>query len=68
MKMKVALYIGLFDDTFPLTNNGEEIYRNLGPNTVSHWVVAPWTGHALWGVSASDWLTEDISAQLSVNQ
>ena len=42
MKMKVALYIGLFDDTFPLTNNGEEIYRNLGPNTVSHWVVAPW--------------------------
>ena len=40
MEMKVALYIGQFDDTFPLTH-GEFIYQNLGPDTVVHWVVAP---------------------------
>jgi len=39
-KTKVAMYVGLFDDTCPLTIS-EQIYTDLGPNTVAHYVVAP---------------------------
>ena len=41
MKMKVAMYTGLWDDTFPLTYTDETV-KSLGPNTVESWVVAPW--------------------------
>ena len=40
-KMKVAMYVGLFDDTCPFTSS-EWMYQQMGPATVTHWVVAPW--------------------------
>ena len=40
-KMKVAMYVGLFDDTCPLVSS-EWMYEQMGPSTVTHWVVAPW--------------------------
>lgn len=40
-KSKVAMYVGLFDDTCPLTV-ATDIYTQLGEDTVAHWVVAPW--------------------------
>ena len=40
-KMKVAMYVGLFDDTCPLTV-AQEQYTQMGPEIVANWVVAPW--------------------------
>ena len=40
-KSKVALYVGLFDTTCPLTT-AVEIREQLGEDTVAHYVVAPW--------------------------
>ena len=39
-EMKVAMYVGLFDRTCPVTQ-AEFIRTQLG-NQVSHYVVAPW--------------------------
>ena len=39
--MKVAMYVGLFDDTCPLVES-QKIYEDLGEFTAFHWVVAPW--------------------------
>ena len=39
-EMKVAMYVGLFDDTCPLVK-AEEQRQTMG-ETVAHYVVAPW--------------------------
>jgi len=49
-KMKVAMYVGLFDRTCPVSM-AETIRKQLGEDTVAHYVVAPWQGHSIWGVS-----------------
>ena len=40
-EMNVSMYVGLFDNTCPLTQS-QEIYEQLGPATCSEWIVAPW--------------------------
>ena len=40
-EMKVSLFVGLWDNTCPLTTS-QEIYEQLGgEKVVSHWVVVP---------------------------
>ena len=65
-KMKVAMYVGLFDDTCPLTV-AQEQYTQMGPEIVANWVVAPWQGHVLWGFSAQPWLVENVAQSLMIN-
>ena len=65
--MQVAMYIGLFDDTCPLTYTMDSI-AEMGPRVVAHTVVAPWEGHVPWAFSAEPWLVKDMEATLLLNQ
>lgn len=64
---QVALYIGLFDNTCPLTV-ASEIATQLGEASLAHYVVAPWQGHVPWGFSGSPWFINDLSQTLQLNQ
>jgi len=66
-KSKVAMYVGLFDDTCPLTTSAD-IRTQLGEDTVAKFVVAPWQGHVPWGFSASPWFINDMAETLQMNQ
>ena len=66
-KSKVAMYVGLFDDTCPLTT-AVDIHTQLGENTVAKWVVAPWQGHVPWGFSAAPWFINAMAETLQLNQ
>lgn len=63
--MKVAMYVGLFDDTCPLVK-AEEQRQTMG-ETVAHYVVAPWQGHVPWGFSAAPWFINDLVSSLMIN-
>lgn len=65
-KMKVAMYVGLFDRTCPITQ-AEAIRKQLGENTVSHYVVAPFQGHSPWGLSSGEWFVNDLQQALMAN-
>ena len=65
-EMKVSMYIGLFDDTCPLTNS-VETYQQLGSASIGDWIIAPWQGHCPWGAAYSDWATEQITHSLMIN-
>ena len=65
-KMKVAMYVGLFDRTCPITM-AEKIRKQLGEETVAKYLVAPWQGHSPWGLSQGAWLANDIEETLMIN-
>ena len=65
-EMKVALYVGLFDRTCPVTQ-AENIRKQLGESTVVHYVVAPWQGHSPWGLSQGEWFVNDMAETLMIN-
>lgn len=65
-KMNVAMYVGLFDRTCPVTM-AEHIRKQLGEDTVGHYVVAPWQGHSPWGLSQGEWFVNDLQQALMVN-
>ena len=65
-EMKVAMYVGLFDRTCPVTQ-AENIRKQLGESTVAHYVVAPWQGHTPWGLSQGEWFVNDLQQTLMIN-
>mmetsp|Transcript_28543 Transcript_28543/g.35292 ORF Transcript_28543/g.35292 Transcript_28543/m.35292 type:complete len:80 (+) Transcript_28543:869-1108(+) len=66
-EMKVAMFVGLWDNTCPLTE-AQKIYQNLGgEKTVSQWIVAPTQGHVPWGFTASPWFIGKMSEALMTN-
>ena len=66
--MQVAMYIGLFDKTCPLTHAFDYIIKNLGMERIGKTVVAPWQGHVPWYQAASPWLVNDMAETLMMNQ
>lgn len=66
-KVNLALYVGLWDDTCP-GQHAAQLADELGRETVTHYVVAPWQGHIPWGFSAMPWLIDDLEAILETNQ
>ena len=66
-EMKIAMFVGLWDNTCPLPV-AQQIYENLGgDNTVSHWIVAPTQGHVPWGFTSSDWFMGNVEDALMTN-
>ena len=66
-KMKVSMFVGLFDNTCPVTR-AQEIYENLGgEKTVYKWIVQPMDGHGTWGFVSNPWFMDQLTDSLSVN-
>ena len=66
-KMKVALFVGMWDNTCPLTR-AQEIYEQLGgERTVSDWIVHPMNGHVPWGFQNSEWFINALTTAIDKN-
>ena len=66
-EMKVAMHIGLFDNTCPLTFSMKAI-QSMGPDVVAQVLVAPWQGHCSWAWSESQWFMDKLNEALTLNQ
>jgi|Transcript_21534 hypothetical protein len=66
-EMKVALFVGLWDNTCPLTQ-AQQMYENFGgERTVSDWIVHPMHGHVPWGFANSAWFMDKLTTALDRN-
>jgi len=66
-EMKVALFVGLWDNTCPLTQ-AQQMYENFGgERTVSDWIVHPMQGHVPWGFANSAWFMDKLTTALDRN-
>ena len=65
-EMKVAMFVGLWDGTCPLTMAKEQ-YDQMGPDTVSDWIVTPTQGHVPWGFTNSEWFVNTMARVLMTN-
>jgi len=66
-EMKVAMFVGLWDNTCPLTE-AQRIYENLGgEKTVSDWIVSPLNGHVPWGFQNNPWFMEKLTSAIDKN-
>jgi len=66
-KTKVAMFVGAWDNTCPLTV-AQKIFKQLGGDkNVSEWVVSPLQGHVPWGFLNSEWYMEKLTSAIDAN-
>lgn len=64
-EMKVAMFVGLFDDTCPLTTAYQQKVQMQ--DTVSMWTVSPMQGHVPWGFTSNPWFINRMIEALMIN-
>jgi pimeloyl-ACP methyl ester carboxylesterase len=66
-EMKVAMFVGLWDNTCPVTY-AQQMYENFGgEKTVTDWIVHPMHGHVPWGFANSSWFMDKLTTALDRN-
>ena len=66
-EMKVAMFVGLWDNTCPV-KFAQQIYEQLGGDkTVSDWIVSPLNGHVPWGFQNSEWFIGKLTGAIDKN-